>query len=139
MKERDVQESFANRSPGLSRRLRYFFFGSAAILFLVLLHGARLAPLSTPRVLAFQLAAGLTYSVLYLLPALGVTLAVRGCVALAARGRRAWADRLVLGASVLAVACTHVVLLADRSVYALYGFHLNGFVWNLATTRGGLE
>lgn len=32
-----------------------------------------------------------------------------------------------------------LLLFADRNVWQLYGFHLNGFVWSLLTTRGGIE
>jgi uncharacterized protein len=33
----------------------------------------------------------------------------------------------------------HLFLYADRLILKLYGFHLNAFVWNLLTTRGGIE
>jgi membrane-anchored protein YejM (alkaline phosphatase superfamily) len=33
----------------------------------------------------------------------------------------------------------HLFLYADRMILKLYGFHLNGFVWNLLTTRGGID
>ncbi len=29
-------------------------------------------------------------------------------------------------------------LLADVRIHELYGFHINGFVWNLVTTPGGI-
>ena len=29
-------------------------------------------------------------------------------------------------------------LLADVRIHELYGFHVNGFVWNLVTTPGGI-
>ncbi|HBC19654.1 MAG TPA: hypothetical protein DC022_13135, partial [Alcanivorax sp.] len=32
-----------------------------------------------------------------------------------------------------------LLLLIDSQIYAIYGFHLNGFVWNLITTPGGIE
>ncbi len=47
-----------------------------------------------------------------------------------------------------AAICTSMVLVAaalqllihiDVLVYRLYGFHFNGFVWSLVTTRGGIE
>ncbi len=33
----------------------------------------------------------------------------------------------------------HVIIFIDVHLYDLYGFHLNGFVWNLLTTPGGVE
>ncbi len=52
------------------------------------------------------------------------------------RGRRfrIW---MAVAFSVLATLIASIVL-ADVKIYALYGFHINGFVWNLITTRGGL-
>jgi membrane-anchored protein YejM (alkaline phosphatase superfamily) len=51
--------------------------------------------------------------------------------------------RALRGAAVvLAVAvgaALHALVLGDRVLFQLYGFHLNGFVWNLVTTRGGIE
>ena len=40
----------------------------------------------------------------------------------------------ILGTSLL-----QVLLFADAFIYRIYGFHINGFVWNLVTTRGGSE
>jgi len=43
------------------------------------------------------------------------------------------------GVMVLALALTHLVILVDKVIYKMYGFHFNGFVWNLLTTKGGIE
>ncbi len=40
---------------------------------------------------------------------------------------------------ILFSAMTIIFLFADGRLYDLYGFHFNGFVWNLLTTPGGLE
>jgi membrane-anchored protein YejM (alkaline phosphatase superfamily) len=45
-------------------------------------------------------------------------------------------------ASYIAVALSitgHLFVFADSHLYDLYGFHINGFVWNLLTTRGGID
>ncbi len=129
-------------TPRPSARLGHFFLGSAALLFWLLLDllpdGLDRSPGASVRAYAFAVAA--TYAVVYLLPALALTLLARASVALLARarGRRAWMDTFVRAVAVLAATVTALVLLADRDLYRLYGFHLNGFVWNLATTRGGL-
>ncbi len=44
----------------------------------------------------------------------------------------------VAGVVVLATLVT-VLLLVDGQIYAMYGFHINGFVWNLIVTPGGIE
>ena len=33
----------------------------------------------------------------------------------------------------------HLFVFADSHLYDLYGFHINSFVWNLLTTRGGID
>ncbi|WP_046962091.1 MULTISPECIES: sulfatase-like hydrolase/transferase [unclassified Alcanivorax] len=43
-----------------------------------------------------------------------------------------------VGVVVLAALMT-MLLLVDGQIYAIYGFHINGFVWNLITTPGGIE
>ncbi len=46
---------------------------------------------------------------------------------------------LVYGAAVAGYAAVHLFLYFDRFIFRMYGFHFNGFVWNLLTTRGGIE
>lgn len=73
----------------------------------------------------------LTYSFVYLLPAL---LAAVLCRALAPRRPRLQA--------LVAVATSTLCLLfiqADRTIYDLYNFHFNGFVANLLFTPGGVN
>jgi len=79
----------------------------------------------------YLIAVWIEYTALYLLAALlpAILLAL-------ARGRaRDFAP---------AVAATTTTLVAyflfvDATIFRMYGFHWNGFVWNLLTTRGGIE
>ena len=81
----------------------------------------------------FSLAAGFTYPALYLLPSALLALLVRFLAPASWRG-------FLLGlVSVGAVALSLIALQVDGRIYDIYGFHLNGFVLNLVTTRGGLE
>ncbi len=41
--------------------------------------------------------------------------------------------------AVLAFAAVHLFLVADRFLLSMYNFHVNGFVWNLVTTPGGID
>ncbi|UWN49530.1 hypothetical protein ASALC70_01742 [Alcanivorax sp. ALC70] len=34
---------------------------------------------------------------------------------------------------------TLLLLLVDSQIHGLYGFHINGFVWNLLVTPGGID
>jgi hypothetical protein len=92
----------------------------------------------------FVAATYLFYPALYLSPVVALMWLARRVLALrtveGALGRLRLSRTVVL--CFLAVAATgllQVVLYADRFVFHLYGFHLNGFVWNLVFTRGGLE
>jgi membrane-anchored protein YejM (alkaline phosphatase superfamily) len=81
----------------------------------------------------------LTYPLLYLLPAFALAWPLRRLGARAARaGRRRLATTLAVVPASLLFAAVQLVIVADRRVHALYGFHLNGFVWNLLTTPGGI-
>lgn len=40
--------------------------------------------------------------------------------------------------SIVAVSATQLALYGDYLLWQLYGFHLNGFVWNIITTPGGV-
>lgn len=48
------------------------------------------------------------------------------------------ADLTVYSIAVLLFAVVQGFVAMDRYVHGLYGFHLNGFVWNLVTTKGGI-
>jgi uncharacterized protein len=77
----------------------------------------------------FALAVCLTYTALYL------------AAPLLAAGALLWLRQARAGAAVAVVgaAMVQVWIYADRFLFRIYGFHTNGFVWNLLTTRGGLE
>ena len=95
----------------------------------------RAAPPKGAAGLFFGVAVCLTYTALYLAPvalACGVLQLALGRLGGVGRGA-------VAGFAVLACALLQVVAFSDLFLFRLYGFHLNGFVWNLITTRGGIE
>mgnify|MGYP002630300487 CR=1 FL=1 len=67
-----------------------------------------------------------SYSFMYLLPVIIVN-----------RLMLRW-PLLQLGAVLILSAFIATFLFADSRLFDLYGFHFNGFVWNLLTTEGGL-
>jgi hypothetical protein len=84
----------------------------------------------------FFVVAGAGYAALYLLPLLLAPLLGR----LAARMLGAGAGRLLSGAWLtLWSAFVQLALVVDLLVFRQFGFHLNGFVWNLVSTPGGVE
>ncbi len=84
---------------------------------------------------AFALAVCATYSALYLSP-LAILL---GLAWLAVRKRGGAARGSVAALAILGGSALQILIYADRFLFRLYGFHMNGFVWNLVTTRGGIE
>jgi len=100
--------------------------------------------ISVPAAL-YTVAVYLSYSALYLLPAmLLVSLANRLLKPVAADEQQrvltaVRRDRAVFAVAVFATGATQVVIFADRVVFTIFGMHLNGFVWNTVFTRGGLE
>lgn len=130
----------AVRANPVRPRLCHFFLGVWGFVLVLLFEGSGTSD-GGVGVLAYRVAVAATYALLYLLPALAATGLVGGW--LARRARRGvpvwWVAALVRAVAMLGSVGTELVLLADERVFAMYGFHLNGFVWNLATTRGGLE
>ncbi|HEX6735029.1 MAG TPA: sulfatase-like hydrolase/transferase [Azonexus sp.] len=82
---------------------------------------------------SFVLAASAAYAGLYLLAAL-LPCAVLALLPSRLPGRHA----VLLGAAVAGGSLVQLAVYADYRLYALYQYHLNGFVWNLLTTPGGI-
>jgi membrane-anchored protein YejM (alkaline phosphatase superfamily) len=82
----------------------------------------------------------LSYGVFYLIPAMIIT----GCSHwfLSRLQKQNKSTKLLLteyAIAILSTSVTLILLFADRVVFRLFNFHLNGFVWNLITTPGGIE
>ena len=85
-------------------------------------------------VLLWTCATTLSYTFIYLLPS---ALLVQLGGWLLPRSKR---GRLQLAAvAILTTGLTHIALYADHVIYGMYGFHINGFVIDLATTPGGMD
>ncbi len=100
------------------------------------------AAFSSFRLGLYALVVHLTYSAIYLLPAALVLLALFHLLI----GRRhaveaipRWRRMAVLGTAVFLAAATQIFIYVDKLVFGLFGYHLNGFAWNLVTTPGGIE
>ncbi|HTO53251.1 MAG TPA: sulfatase-like hydrolase/transferase [Myxococcota bacterium] len=85
--------------------------------------------------IVFAGAVSLTYAAVYLAP----VAALAGIVHWLCARRGAVLRAIGVGFSVVSVAALEILVFSDRFLFRLYGFHLNGFVWNLVTTRGGIE
>lgn len=108
--------------------LRRFVFFNFGILFTLILFISRAQ--ASGIALTFLLMAAAGYAFLYLAP---VWLLSR-CVLFIPGGRI-----IAFSLACFFAATTLFLLYLDGFIYHLYGFHLNGFVWNLLTTPGGIE
>ncbi len=121
----------------LSRTLATYFTLSYGAVLATLLPFLQAAARGDAIAVAFALSVYLTYAVLYLAPIIAATYALYAVLGLM-RVKRV--QTLVTGGmAVCGTALLEVCLYADGRLYQLYGFHLNGMVWNLLTTRGGVE
>ncbi|EKF76144.1 hypothetical protein A11A3_01580 [Alcanivorax hongdengensis A-11-3] len=110
--------------------LHLFYTVNFFLLLLIVAYIARGSlSLQAPGAGLFLFAAGCGYALTYLLPVALVSL-------LAGRLLGAMAKMVF---AVLLTAALVILLLTDSQIYGMYGFHLNGFVWNLITTPGGIE
>jgi len=88
----------------------------------------------------FSMAVFLTYGFIYLLPAFVITklFHLSLCKVIARGNNSRLLPGLTYTVTVATTASTIILLYADRTIYNLLGFHINGFVWNLITTPGGI-
>jgi len=93
---------------------------------------------------AFALAVFLTYGVIYLLPVLLPVLGLNVLVSTRRgerflRAARMPPNAVVYTVAALGYAAVLLFVFADTIIFKMYGFHFNGFVWNLLLTKGGVE
>ncbi len=124
---------FANPSRLLNH---YFLFSYLLILVLAsgYLFNVNFADTQTT---LFAICSYLSYCAVYLLPAFLITKLSLFLFSLGRRTSLGWNVAQVL--AILTTGFTAVVLYADYFIFRLYHFHLNGFVWNLVKTPGGIE
>jgi uncharacterized protein len=96
------------------------------------------------RLTAYAAAVQVAYTLLYLSPVLIFVFALHRVLHLGILRRMLGLREVLIRRIVYAVAivgCTLVqyAIFADKMVFHIFGFHLNGFVWNLVFTRGGID
>ena len=93
---------------------------------------------SAPIGILFSVSAFLVYSFAYMLPGL-ILVGIANVILKPFR----WSQQIKLwllgGIAAAVFSLTHIFLFADRFIFKMYGFHLNGFVWNIICTKGGIE
>lgn len=87
----------------------------------------------------------LTYSLLYILPMFVLLIvldliASAGPVSRLLSRARIGPSGLIRALAVIGMTLVQVIIFADGwFIYRIFDFHINGYVWNLVTTRGGIE
>jgi membrane-anchored protein YejM (alkaline phosphatase superfamily) len=134
-------------APGHPRRASIFgpvLLGSYAVMLLNLARNIGAVPVGGALAAAWIVSAWLAWSAVFVLVVvLPIALLDRvlrlGVVAqrLGPWSRRARVALLTL--LVLVLATLQVFIFVDAQVFRIFGFHFNGFVWNLLTVPGGVE
>ena len=94
-------------------------------------------PQSTSHAALFSLATFFVYGAFYTLVVWTVARIAATILKRLMTPARAVVTSLVVAVALFSLLC--MALFVDGQIYRMYGFHLNGFVWNLLTTPGGLE
>lgn len=122
--------------PSLASISRFYLFTWLSVIAHVTRFTTR-EQYADPGTALWTLATTATYSMFYLLPAIGV-----GYLAywLLRRAKSFCCGNLLLATTLIALTgLIHVLLFADRLIHDMYGFHINGFVVDLVLTPGGID
>ncbi len=116
-----------------------FFFVNYVLMLINLTGFALLMPHPDFLAVVFASTATLAYAFVYLVPA-GLLLGMLDTtMKIFHIAEKRYARFFIYAVAVGVLTLTHLVILTDRIIYKMYGFHYNGFVWNILTTKGGIE
>ena len=123
----------------MNKAVSRLFFLNYLLLLVIFISFAVFIHAPNAAAIVFAVAVSLSYALAVLLPAAAVVGGVQ-VLAMCFKGAdRPWLRRSVYTLAVVCLSFTVAVLLVDRVIFKMYGFHFNGFVWNLLTTPGGIE
>lgn len=122
---------------------RYFTLSYIAVLFNTLFYLKQIHYNDTVTIL-FGLSMYLFYSFLYLflvfIPVLILEILVRKVLKRHDRSLvRKQCLAVIFGITIVLFTLVQILIFTDKQLFQLYHFHINGFVWNLITTPGGIE
>lgn len=135
--EPQTAEDIGSRSVDLGRYLVAAF----AVVLLLCIPFLRRAWRPEPGAELYALALTLSQATLYFLPTLLLACTARWLLLRSAAPSEVarWRRGAVLAPTLVAATLTTLILAADERIFAIFGFHLNGFVVNLVTTPGGID
>lgn len=116
-----------------------FFFVNYVLMLINLIGFAAFAANPNISSTLFIIAAMVAYAYIYLVPA-GLLLGLlRTAMTIFRISEKLYANLFLSAIAVLTLTLTHLIIQVDRIIFKMYGFHFNGFVWNILTTEGGVE
>ncbi len=129
--------------PAAECTARYGVLGRNLLLtYLVLLLNSigllRSADLSHPVSWIYVGAVHLTYCAMFAIVALAPAFVLNTALWSESLARSRGARWSVLGLALLGGASVQLLIFGDGMIFYMYGFHMNGFVWNLVSTPGGI-
>ena len=122
-----------------NKLLNHYFFLSYLVILALCSGYLKSISFSGTRSIFYVTAVYLSYSFIYLLPALLLTKTVHWLQYWLKKDTSNWMTLLVYSVAIIGTGITDLILLGDCTIYNIYNFHLNGFVWNLITAPGGIE
>ena len=92
----------------------------------------------------FTIAVYLTYCFIYLLPVALLLLLLNrilslGFIVRCSKTVSKLSPWFIYILAVIGCSLLQLLIYADKTIFRMYGFHLNGFIWNLIATPGGIE
>ncbi len=111
------------------KKITAFYLLNCVIVILIAVYNINIFSHNNAGTVAYSLLLLVTYPLMYLAPALVIFMVSNAFLA----GKKVNA---VIVVSVSAL--TALVIFSDFVLYKLYGFHINMFVWNIVSTRGGV-
>jgi hypothetical protein len=127
------------RMETLKKNLDRFFWLNYCLMLFSLLGFLLIISFRSAAEAAFAAAVLISYGFLYLLPAGLLITMLRWVCRLGGLYRFQSARVLVYAAAVVSMSLTHLLAIIDQVIYRMYSFHINGFVWNLVLTKGGIQ
>lgn len=121
------------------RFLNYYLFFSYLVI--LSLCSRYLTHIQVSGILAvfFSAAVYITYSLIYLLPAIILTKGISFLLLRKSGAKIKWKIYFAYFIPIFFTTITSIIIFIDQNIFKLFGFHLNGFVLNIFITPGGIE
>ncbi len=116
-------------APAPLKKITVFYLLNCVIVMLIAVYNINVFSHNNAGTVAYSLLLLFTYPLMYLAPALLIF--VVSNILLAGK-------RLNVAIGIAVSALSALVIFSDFVLYKLYGFHINMFVWNIISTRGGI-